>query len=90
MRRPALDFAPAFYRRQVVIFDKSIVNHAALRPQARFAGQPMLHALLLGANRPKVNAALGALENAGAIRRTSERIFRELAKLALAAQKNDD
>jgi len=47
-------------------------------------------ALLLGASRPKVNAALGALENAGAIRRTSDRIFCEPAKLALAAQKNDD
>jgi CRP/FNR family transcriptional regulator, cyclic AMP receptor protein len=47
-------------------------------------------ALLLGASRPKVNAALGALENAGAIRRTSDRIFCEPAKLALVAQKNDD
>ncbi len=47
-------------------------------------------ALLLGASRPKVNAALGALENAGAIRRTSDRIFCEPAKRALAAQKNDD
>ena len=47
-------------------------------------------ALLLGASRPKVNAALGELENAGAIRRTSDRIFCEPAKLALAAQKNDD
>jgi len=47
-------------------------------------------ALLLGASRPKVNAALGALENAGAIRRTSDRIFCEPAKLALAAQKTDD
>jgi CRP/FNR family transcriptional regulator, cyclic AMP receptor protein len=47
-------------------------------------------ALLLGASRPKVNAALGVLENAGAIRRTSDRIFCEPAKLALAAQKDDD
>ena len=47
-------------------------------------------ALLLGASRPKVNAALGVLENAGAIRRTSDRIFCEPAKLALAAQKADD
>src|SRR5260370_5671830 len=47
-------------------------------------------ALLLGASRPKVNAALGALENAGAIRRTSDCIFCEPSKLALAAQKNDD
>jgi CRP/FNR family transcriptional regulator, cyclic AMP receptor protein len=47
-------------------------------------------ALLLGASRPKVNAALGALENAGAIRRTSDRVFCEPAKLALAAQKTDD
>ena len=47
-------------------------------------------ALLLGASRPKVNAALGVLENAGAIRRTSDRIFCEPAKLAQAAQKTDD
>jgi CRP-like cAMP-binding protein len=47
-------------------------------------------ALLLGASRPKVNAALGVLENTGAIRRTSDRIFCEPAKLALAAQKADD
>jgi len=47
-------------------------------------------ALLLGASRPKVNAALGALENAGAIHRTSDRIFCEPAKLILAAQKTDD
>jgi len=47
-------------------------------------------ALLPGASRPKVNVALGALENAGAIRRTSDRIFCEPAKLGLAAQTNDD
>jgi CRP/FNR family cyclic AMP-dependent transcriptional regulator len=32
-------------------------------------------AQLLGASRPKVNVALGVLEQAGAIRRTSDRIF---------------
>lgn len=32
-------------------------------------------AQLLGASRPKVNAALGSLEQAGAIHRTSDRIF---------------
>lgn len=42
-------------------------------------------AQLLGASRPKVNAALGSLEQAGAIHRTADRIFCDpdlLAKLA--------
>jgi len=39
-------------------------------------------AQLLGASRPKVNAALGALEQAGAIKRTSDRIFCDPALLA--------
>jgi CRP-like cAMP-binding protein len=39
-------------------------------------------AQLLGASRPKVNAALGALEAAGAIRRTSDRLFCDPALLA--------
>ena len=47
-------------------------------------------ALLLGASRSKVNVALGALENAGAVHRTSDRIFCEPAKLALVAQRNGD
>jgi CRP/FNR family transcriptional regulator, cyclic AMP receptor protein len=47
-------------------------------------------AMLLGASRPKINAALGMLENAGAIGRTSDRLFCDPAKLALIAQTNDD
>jgi CRP-like cAMP-binding protein len=46
-------------------------------------------ALLLGASRPKVNAALGTLESAGAIGRTSDRLFCDRAKLALIAQRTD-
>jgi CRP/FNR family transcriptional regulator, cyclic AMP receptor protein len=46
-------------------------------------------ALLLGASRPKINAALGTLENAGAIGRTSDRLFCDPAKLAQIAQRND-
>jgi CRP-like cAMP-binding protein len=42
-------------------------------------------AQLLGASRPKVNAALGALEAAGAIRRTSDRLFCDPALLARSA-----
>jgi CRP/FNR family cyclic AMP-dependent transcriptional regulator len=39
-------------------------------------------ALLLGASRPKINEALGKLEEAGAIHRTLDRIFCDPAKLA--------
>jgi len=46
-------------------------------------------ALLLGASRPKINEALGALESAGAIGRTSDRLFCDRAKLARIAQKDD-
>lgn len=46
-------------------------------------------ALLLGASRPKINAALGALESAGAIGRTSDRLFCDRAKLAAVAQRDD-
>jgi CRP/FNR family cyclic AMP-dependent transcriptional regulator len=46
-------------------------------------------ALLLGASRPKVNAALGTLEDAGAIGRTSDRLFCDPAKLAEIAAKNN-
>jgi CRP/FNR family cyclic AMP-dependent transcriptional regulator len=45
-------------------------------------------ALLLGASRPKINAALGTLESAGAIGRTSDRLFCDPAKLALIAQRD--
>jgi CRP/FNR family transcriptional regulator, cyclic AMP receptor protein len=47
-------------------------------------------AMLLGASRPKINAALGALETAGAIGRTSDRLFCDPAKLALIAQRDDE
>jgi len=42
-------------------------------------------AQLLGASRPKVNVALGALEQAGAIGRTADRLFCDRAKLAVIA-----
>ena len=43
-------------------------------------------ALLLGATRPKVNEAFGALEQAGAIGRTIDRVFCDPGKLAAAAR----
>jgi CRP/FNR family cyclic AMP-dependent transcriptional regulator len=46
-------------------------------------------ALLLGASRPKINAALGTLETAGAIGRTPDRLFCDPAKLAQIAQTNE-
>ncbi len=46
-------------------------------------------AMLLGASRPKVNTALGALEDSGAIGRTADRLFCDPAKLALIAQRID-
>ncbi|MFC5508049.1 MULTISPECIES: Crp/Fnr family transcriptional regulator [Hyphomicrobiales] len=46
-------------------------------------------AQLLGASRPKVNAALGALEQAGAIRRTADRLFCDPDLLARAAGTGD-
>ena len=47
-------------------------------------------AMLLGASRPKINLALGMLETAGAIGRTSDRLFCDPAKLASIAQLDDD
>ena len=46
-------------------------------------------ALLLGASRPKINMALGVLENAGAVRRTLDRLFCDRAKLTSVAQKDE-
>jgi CRP-like cAMP-binding protein len=46
-------------------------------------------AMLLGASRPKVNAALGLLEEAGAIGRTSDRLFCDPAKLSQIAQRSE-
>jgi len=46
-------------------------------------------AQLLGASRPKVNIALGALESASAINRTLDRIFCDPVKLAQIAQQDD-
>lgn len=46
-------------------------------------------AQLLGASRPKVNIALGILEQAGAIGRTSDRLFCDPAILARIAEKTD-
>jgi CRP/FNR family transcriptional regulator, cyclic AMP receptor protein len=47
-------------------------------------------AQLLGASRPKVNMALGFLEEAGAIGRTSDRLFCDPAILATIAERTDD
>lgn len=46
-------------------------------------------AQLLGASRPKVNAALGSLEQAGAIRRTADRLFCDPDALAKCAGISD-
>jgi CRP-like cAMP-binding protein len=46
-------------------------------------------AMLLGASRPKINLALGVLEKAGAVGRTSDRLFCDPAKLASIAQLDD-
>lgn len=46
-------------------------------------------ALLLGASRPKINAAFGTLESAGAIGRTADRLFCDRDKLAAIAQRDD-
>jgi CRP/FNR family transcriptional regulator, cyclic AMP receptor protein len=43
-------------------------------------------AMLLGASRPKINAALGSLEDIGAIGRTTDRLFCDRAKLAAIGQ----
>jgi CRP-like cAMP-binding protein len=45
---------------------------------------------LLGASRPKVNAAMGLLEQAGAIRRTLDRIFCDPGKLSEIARRAVD
>lgn len=47
-------------------------------------------AQLLGASRPKVNLALGFLEEQGAIGRTPDRLFCDAALLARIAEKTDD
>jgi CRP/FNR family transcriptional regulator, cyclic AMP receptor protein len=47
-------------------------------------------ALLLGASRPKINAALGALEGAGAVGRTADRLFCDRAKLALISRTEEE
>ena len=47
-------------------------------------------ALLLGASRPKINVALGVLEKAGAVGRTSDRLFCDPVKLALIAQSEQE
>jgi CRP/FNR family cyclic AMP-dependent transcriptional regulator len=46
-------------------------------------------ARLVGASRPKVNAALGVLETAGAIKRTLDRLFCDPVKLAELARRDD-
>jgi CRP-like cAMP-binding protein len=46
-------------------------------------------ALLLGATRPKVNEAFGALEETGAIGRTIDRVFCDPQKLAAVARHDD-
>jgi CRP-like cAMP-binding protein len=44
---------------------------------------------LLGASRPKVNAAMASLEKAGAVKRTLDRLFCDPEKLAQTAQRWD-
>jgi CRP/FNR family transcriptional regulator, cyclic AMP receptor protein len=46
-------------------------------------------AQLLGASRPKVNAALGTLEAAGAIKRTQDRLFCDPVKLSEFARHDE-
>jgi CRP-like cAMP-binding protein len=46
-------------------------------------------AQLIGASRPKVNMALGELEAAGALKRTSDRIFCDVERLGLVARAAD-
>jgi CRP/FNR family transcriptional regulator, cyclic AMP receptor protein len=46
-------------------------------------------ARLVGASRPKVNAALGVLETTGAIKRTPDRLFCDPVKLAELARRDD-
>ena len=46
-------------------------------------------AQLLGASRPKVNSALGWLEEMNAIKRTIDRVFCDPVKLAEIAQGDD-
>jgi len=46
-------------------------------------------AQLLGASRSKVNTALGTLEAAGAIKRTLDRLFCDLSRLAEIARRDD-
>src|SRR5262249_44521228 len=46
-------------------------------------------AQLLGASRPKVSTAVGALEGAGAINRTLDRLFCDPVKLAQIARRDD-
>ncbi len=45
---------------------------------------------LLGASRPKVNAAMALLEKTGAIKRTLDRLFCDPEKLARIAKSGDD
>lgn len=47
-------------------------------------------ARLVGCSRPKLNLALGVLENAGALKRTSDRLFCDPAMLAQFADAADD
>jgi CRP-like cAMP-binding protein len=47
-------------------------------------------ARLVGCSRPKLNLALGVLEQAGALKRTSDRLFCDPAALAQFADADDD
>jgi CRP/FNR family cyclic AMP-dependent transcriptional regulator len=55
--------------------------------ELHFSQSELAH--LLGASRPKMNAALAALEDAGAIGRTLDRLFCDRAKLAQIAKRDD-
>lgn len=55
--------------------------------ELHFSQSELAH--LLGASRPKINAALATLEVAGAVGRTSDRLFCDRAKLARIAKRDD-
>jgi len=96
-----LTFSPAATE---TTFDKprgTSVSPKKLPPQARTAPSGKRIPLelgfsqselsqLLGASRPKVNAAMASLEKTGAMRRTFDRLFCDPKKLARIARSGDD
>jgi CRP-like cAMP-binding protein len=62
-------------------------NGARVALEIKFSQDEL--AKLLGATRPKVNAALGELELLGALRRTTDRLFCDPTKLSRIAERDD-